>query len=314
VVLSFESVRNAAAAISEMLPVTPAWSYPLLDAAVGCEVVVKHENAQPTGAFKVRGGLNLIASVPTAELAAGLVAASTGNHAQSVAYAARRAGIPAVIVMPESAPAIKVRAVRALGAEVVLHGPAMDQSVTEARRLAAERGLRYVDPGNDPAIVHGHATVYLELFRQRPDLQAVFVPIGSGTGAAGACLVRDRLAPHCRIIGVQSDAAPAAYQAWRSGSPASAPCRTRVSGLATGVSFDLPQRVLGGRLDEFLLVSDDAMEAAMRLLASHAHTLAEAAGAAALAGLLATDAKPERVGVICTGGNASAEELRALAR
>lgn len=311
--LSFESVQNAAVAIREILPITPAWSYPLLDAEVGCEVVVKHENTQPTGAFKVRGGLNLIASLPAAEIAAGLVGASTGNHAQSVAYAARRAGIPAVIVMPESAPEIKVRAVRALGAEVVLHGPAMDQSAAEARRLAADRGLRFVDAGNEPPIVHGHATVYLELLRQRPDLEAIYVPIGSGTGAAGACLVRDRLAPDCRIIGVQSAAAPAAYQGWRSGAPASAPCRTRVSGLATGVSFDLPQRVLIDRLDDFLLVTDDAMEAAMRLLASHAHTLAETAGAAALAGLLATDAKAERVGVICTGGNASAEELLVLA-
>lgn len=311
--LSFESVEKAAAAIREILPVTPAWSYPLLDAEAGCEVVVKHENTQPTGAFKVRGGLNLIATLPAAEFAAGLVAASTGNHAQSVAYAARGAAVSAVIVMPDSAPEVKVRAVRALGAEVVLHGSTMAASATEARRLAAERGLRYVDAGNDPAIVHGHATVYLELFRQRPDLQAVFVPVGSGTGAAGACLVRDRLAPQCRIVGVQSAAAPAAYLAWKSGSPATAPCRTRVSGVATGASFELPQSVLAERLDDFLLVSDDAMEAAMRLLASQAHTLSEAAGAAALAGLLAVDARPERVGVVCTGGNASAEELRALA-
>lgn len=311
--LNFQSVENAAAVVRKILPVTPAWSYPLLDAEAGCEVVVKHENVQPTGAFKVRGGLNLIASTPTAEISAGLVAASTGNHAQSVAYAARRAGLPAVIVMPESAPDLKVRAVRALEADVVLYGPTMDQSVAEARRLAAIRGLRYVDSGNDPAIVHGHATVYLELFRQRPDLEAVFVPVGSGTGAAGACLVRDQLAPHCRIIGVQSAAAPAAYQAWTTGAPASAPCRTRVSGLATGASFDLPQSLLGDRLDDFLLVSDDDIEAAMRLLVSHAHTLAEAAGAAALAGLIATVDRPKRVGVICTGGNASAEELRVLA-
>jgi threonine dehydratase len=313
-VLSFESVENAAAILREILPVTPSWSYPLLDAEVGCEVVVKHENTQPTGAFKVRGGLNLIASAQAADIAAGLVAASTGNHAQSVAYAARRAGVPAVIVMPESASHVKVRAVRALGAEAVLHGPTLVESGAEACRIAAERGMRYVDSGNDPAIVHGHATVYLELFRQRPDLEEVYVPIGSGTGAAGACLVRDRLAPGCRIIGVQSEDAPAAYRAWKAGAPATAPCRTRVSGLATGASFELPQGVLVDRLDDFVLVSDDAMEAAMRLLATHAHTLAEAAGAAALAGLLAAGDKPQRAGVICTGGNASARELEVLAR
>lgn len=311
--LTFESIERAAAAIARTLPVTPAWSYPLLDAEVGCEVVVKHENVQPTGAFKVRGGLNLIASVPRAELAGGLVAASTGNHAQSIAYAAREAGVPAVIVMPESSPEVKIRAVRALGAAAVLHGPTMDEAVVHARALASSRSMRYVDPGNDPAILLGHATIYLELFRQRPDLQAVYVPIGSGTGATGACLVRDRLAPDCRIIGVQSSAAPAAYRAWKTKAPATAPCRTRVSGLATGTSFELTQGVLTARLDDFMLVDDDAIDAAMRVLATHAHTLAEGAGAAALAGLRASTDRPERVAVICTGGNASAEELRVLA-
>ena len=244
---------------------------------------------QPTGAFKVRGGINLALSLGADEREAGLVTASTGNHAQSVSYGARLVGSRAVIVVPESAPPGKIAAVRALGGEVVVHGPTMDEAVAEAKRLAGERGLRYVDPGNEPAIVHGHATVYLELLQRHPELEAIYVPVGSGTGASGACVVREVLAPDCRVVAVQSSSAPAAHDAWRTGRPAQVPCRTRSSGLATGMSYALPQRVLSGRLDDFVLVADQDLDDAAGLLASHAHTLAETAGAAALAGLLAAD-------------------------
>jgi threonine dehydratase len=311
--VTYEGVLAAAERIAPHLPVTPGWAYPLLDDAVHANVVVKHENVQPTGAFKVRGGINLALTLSAEERDSGLVTASTGNHAQSVCYGARLVGARAVIVVPESAPPGKVAAVRALGGEVVVHGPTMDEAVVEAKRRAREDGLRYVDPGNEPAIIHGHATVYLELFRQYPDLEAVYVPVGSGTGASGACLVRAVLARECRVVAVQSAAAAAAHDAWRTGNPAQVPCRTRSSGLATGKSFDLPQAVLGAHLDDFLLVEDADLDAAARMLASHAHTLAETAGAAALAGLLKDVRRPGRCAVVVTGGNASAEEIRALA-
>lgn len=311
--VTYAGVLAAAETIAAHLPPTPAWSYPLLDQAAGATVVVKHENVQPTGAFKVRGGVNLALGLSADERAAGLVTASTGNHAQSVCFGGRLVGTHAVIVVPQSTPAAKVAAVRALGGEVVVHGPTMDEAVHEAKRLAGEGGLRYVDPGNEPAIVHGHATVYLELLQRHPQLEAIYVPVGSGTGASGACVVRDALAPGCRVVAVQSSAAPAAHDAWRAGRPAQVPCRTRSSGLATGSSYALPQRVLAGRLDEFLLVSDDDLDDAAALLAGHAHTLAESAGAAALAGLLADPHRPHRCAVVVTGGNASADEVRALA-
>jgi threonine dehydratase len=311
--VTYEGVLAAAERIAPYLPVTPAWAYPLLDDSVGASVVVKHENVQPTGAFKVRGGINLALTLSAEELDAGLITASTGNHAQSVCYGARLVGARAVVVVPETSPAGKVAAVRALGGEVVISGPTMDEAVVEAKRRAQAEGLRYVDPGNEPAIIHGHATVYLELLRQIPDLEAVYVPVGSGTGASGACVVRKVLAPGCRVIAVQSTAAPAAYHAWRTGLPAQVPCRTRSSGLATGKSFELPQSLLADHLDDFILVEDDHLEAAARLLATHAHTLAETAGSAGLAGLLADSSRPARCAVVVTGGNASAEEIRALA-
>jgi threonine dehydratase len=311
--ITYDGVLAAAEAIAPHLPRTPAWSYPLLDRTAGVTVVVKHENVQPTGAFKVRGGVNLALGLTSEEQAAGVVTASTGNHAQSVCFGARLVGAKAVIVVPESAPAGKVAVVRALGGEVVRQGPTMDEAVDEAKRLAGERGLRYVDPGNEPAIVHGHATVYLELFQRHPDLQALYVPVGSGTGASGACVVRDVLAPDCRIVAVQSSAAPAAHDAWRAGRPVQVPCRTRSSGLATGTSYAVPQRVMADGLDDFVLVTDDELDDAAALLASHAHTLAESAGAAGLAALLADADRPQRCAVVVTGGNASAAEIRAVA-
>ncbi len=306
---SYAGVLRAADAIAAVLPPTPAWNYPVLDEIAGVLVIVKHENVQPTGAFKVRGGLTLLAEldpVPT-----GLTTASTGNHAQSVAFAARRAGIPATIVMPTSAPENKVAAVRALGAEVVTHGPTMTEAIVRSQGLAGEHGWRHVGTA-EPAIVHGHATIHLELLRAHPDLEAIYVPVGSGSSAAGACLVRDALAPGCRVVGVQSAQAPAAYDSWTAGELRTAPCTTRASGLATACAFDLPQRIMRERLDDFRLVDDDAIDGARRVLARAAHTLAEGAGAAALAGLLADPNRPARCAIVVSGGNADAHELATL--
>ena len=325
----FAEVQRAADVVRRTLPATPLQAHPLLDRAVEEQtrvaVLVKHENVQPTGAFKVRGGVHLAATLTDAERSAGVLTCSTGNHAQSVAYGARLAGVPATIVMPTSAPVGKRDAVAALGAEVVISGDSLGEAGSAARALAERRGASFICP-TDRRIVLGHATAYLELFAQATelgaDVGAVYVPIGSGTGAAGACVVRDALAPSCRVVGVQSAAAPAGWRSWRSGTIATAAATTRASGLATTTGYPLPQRMLAGHLDDFVLVTDDQIDAAARLLATTAHTLAEGAGAAALAGLLAAPPPVERggpgapdgvVAVMCTGGNASADEIARLA-
>ncbi|MCL2541776.1 MAG: pyridoxal-phosphate dependent enzyme [Nocardioidaceae bacterium] len=308
---TFEAVVEAGRVVAEAVGGTPQVAHPLLGGVVGADVVVKHEHVLPTGSFKVRGGAFLSARLSPEELAAGVVTASTGNHAQSVAYAARLAGISATVVMPSCAPQVKRDAVAALGAEVVIHGETLSEAASYAR--TGERA--FVDP-TDPRIVMGHATAYLELFRAEPGLASVYVPIGSGTGAAGACVVRDALAPGCRVVGVQSSAAPAGWRSWRSGSIEQAPSTTRASGLATVTGYPGPQAVLARGLDDFQLVSDDEIDAAARLLATHAHTLAEGAGAASLAGLLADDEAARgrgRVAVIVTGANASADEIARIA-
>lgn len=319
--LTFDDIVAAGELVAREVAATPLVAHPLLDREVGAPVLVKHEHVLPTGSFKVRGGIHLAARLSAAEAGLGLVTCSTGNHAQSVAYAARLAGTRATVVMPSTAPAVKRDAVEALGARVLVRGEVLADAAAAARALAEETGASYVDP-TDPRIVLGHATTYLELFRERPDLAAAYVPIGSGTGAAGACLVRDALAPDCQVVGVQSAAAPAGWRSWRSGTIETAPCHTRVSGLATCTGYPLPQQVLRGRLDDFLLVTDDQIDAAARLLATHAHTLAEGAGAAALAGLLSDPRLSDRsvrssgrageVAVICTGGNASVDEIARL--
>jgi len=310
----FSDVTAARPVVYRHLPPTPMWSYPALDAAAGATVFVKHENVQPTGAFKVRGGFTLLAAMPPADRERGLVTYSTGNHAQSIAYASAVHGVPCTVVMPAAANPAKVAAVRGRAAEVVLTGDDLEGAQRHAEELAAARGARLVSPGDTVELLGGVGTLYLEIFEAEPDLDAVLVPIGSGTGASAASVVAAGLAPKCRVIGVQSDASPAAHDSWHTGELQRRPNRTRVDGLATGRGYVLPQQILAGRLAEFLLVSDEQIGQAQGLLASHAHTLAEGAGAAGLAAVLA---RPDlfagrRVAVVCTGGNADAAEISAL--
>jgi threonine dehydratase len=288
------------------------WSYPVLDAAVGATVFVKHENTQPVGAFKVRGGLTLLSRLAGRER--GTVTYSTGNHAQSMAYASHVFGVPCTVVMPVAANPAKVAAVEAWGAEVVLTGEDLAAAEEHAGKLAESTGAHLVSPGDTPELLAGVGTLYLEILEAQPDLDAILVPIGSGSGAAAATVVARALAPDCKVIGVQSTASTAAYDSWRAGELVQRPNRTRVEGLATGRGFALPQQILRGALADFLLVTDDQIAEAQRLLARSAHTLAEGAGAAPLA---AITANPDRfagrkIAMVCTGGNASPAEIAAL--
>lgn len=308
------AVLAARARLSGLVVATPATSYPALDRATGAHVVVKHENLQHTGAFKARGALNLLLTTDPAERTRGVIAYSTGNHAQGIAYAARHTGTPCTVVMPENPNPVKLRAVRDLGADVVLHGAAFDDARAHAGRLAARTGARLVGAADEPAIIAGVGTLYLELLLQVPDLDVVVVPVGSGTGAAAACLVAQAVAPHLQVVAVQSDASPAAHDSWRAGRVLDRPNATRAEGLATGAGFALTQSLMTG-LSDFVLVSDDEIARAQALLLTAARTVAEGAGAAALAAVVG---QPERyagrrVAVVCTGGNATAAELgRAL--
>ena len=301
--------------IAPYLKPTPLYSYPALDALTGTRVRVKHENHQPVGAFKVRGGVNLVSQLTADERRRGVIAASTGNHGQSVAYAAEEFGVRAVICMPEQANPVKVESMRALGAEVVFHGRDFDEAREHCEKLAAAQGYRYIHSGDEPALIAGVATCTLEIIEACPDTEVIVVPVGGGSGASAACLVAKAVRPSVEVIAVQSEAAPAAYRSWTAGSLVTDTSNsTFAEGLATRTAFELPQRILRDLLDDFVLVSEDALRAATRVMIEKTRNLVEPAGAAALAAVLAD---PQRfadrtVAVVCSGGNISPAQLTAL--
>jgi threonine dehydratase len=307
-----QDILQAQKRIRPFLARTPLHSYPAINKLVGTKLFIKHENYQPVGAFKVRGGINLISQLSQEERESGVIAASTGNHGQSVAYAARLFGVKAIIVVPENANPGKVAAMQGMGAEVVFHGATFDQSKLLCETLALEHGYRYIHSGNEPLLIAGVATEALEMLEDEPDLEVIIVPIGGGSGAAGVSIVAHAVNPHIQVIGVQSEASPAAYESWRQKRMVEAPNRTFAEGLATGVAFELPQQIMQELLHDFMLVSEEEIMHAMVWMIERAHTLVEGAGAASLAAAyhMRDQLKGKKVGLICSGGNTSLEHLK----
>jgi threonine dehydratase len=311
---TFADVLAAGRRIAPYLPPTALNRYPALDELVGTEVWVKHENHQPIGAFKVRGGVNLVAQLSADEKGRGLITASTGNHGQSIAYAARLFGVRATVCVPERANPVKVASMQGLGAKLVFHGRDFDDAREHCESLAAQHGYRYVHSGDEPDLIAGVATASLEALARAPDLDVLIIPIGGGSGAAGACIVADSVRPELEVIGVQSKEAPAAYRSWREGRIAEDEMGTFAEGLATRVGFELPQRILRERLEDFVLVSDDEIRAATVQMLERTRNLIEPAGASPLAAALELRDRlaGKRVGIVASGGNVSLEQLRAL--
>lgn len=309
---AFADVLRARQVVQRFLPRTPLYRYPTLDALVGARVYVKHENFQPIGAFKVRGGVYLMSRLSPEERARGVITASTGNHGQSIAYAAALFGIRAVIVVPQNANPVKVEAIRAYGAEIRVHGRDFDDARSCCEQAAAEEGLRYISSGDEPDLIAGVATETLEILEEQPEVEIIFVPVGGGSGAAGACLVAKTMNPQIRVIGVQSARAPAAYLTWRHRRWMEAPMETLAEGLATRRPFMLPQRIMWEKLDDFILVDDEELVEGVRIYLEKAKTLAEPAGAAPLAAALRLreQIRGKTIALILSGGNLSPEQLR----
>ena len=312
--ITLADVLEARRRIRPHLRPTPLYSYGGLDELVGAEVWVKHENHQPVGAFKVRGGVNLVSQLGEDERQRGLIAASTGNHGQSVAFAARLFGVGSRICVPENANPVKLDAMRLLGAELVVHGRDFDAAREHCERLAAEHGYRYIHSGNEPLLIAGVATEALEILDDRPDIDAIIVPIGGGSGAAGACIVAKAIRPAIQVIGVQSEAAPAAFRSWQARALLGGENKTFAEGLATRVPFELPQRILWEHLDDFVLVTEDEIRSANRLMIEHTRNLVEPAGAAPLAAALKLRDRlgGKRVALVLSGGNISPAQLADL--
>lgn len=307
----FADVLAARRRIAPHLPRTPLFRYPQLDELVGTEVHVKHENHQPVGAFKVRGGVNLVAQLSDDERERGLIASSTGNHGQSLAFAGRLFGVTARICVPERANPVKMAAMESLGAELIVAGADFDDARENAERLAAEHGYRYVHSGDEPHLIAGVATEMLEIVEQQPDVEVVIVPVGGGSGAAGACIVAAAVNPELQVIAVQSEASPSAYRSWREGRPVEATSETHAEGLDTRTPFELPQRIMREHLHDFVLMSEDEIRAAQRAMIERTRNLIESAGAAPLAAALRLrdELRGRRVALVASGGNVSRDQL-----
>ncbi|MGO9975462.1 MAG: threonine/serine dehydratase [Solirubrobacteraceae bacterium] len=307
-------VLEARRTIAPHLEPTPLRRYPALDVVLGATTFVKHENLQATGAFKVRGGINLVAHLDASERAAGVFTASTGNHGQSIAYAANLFGVSATIFVPRGANPVKVAAIRSLGGEVVEHGVDFDAAREHCAQLAADRGARYVHSANEPLLIAGVATATLEILEREPQIDVIIVPVGAGSGAAGACIVAAAAGRDVDVIAVQAEAAPAAYRAWRERRLVTDEMRTFAEGLQTRVAFELPQRILTELLSDFVVVSEDQLRAATLSLIEMTHTLVEPAGAASLAAAVQVreQISDRRVALICSGANISLAQLRRL--
>lgn len=296
---------------------TPLHRYLTLDSILDAEVWVKHENHQRLGAFKMRGGINLLSQLSPEERQRGVITASSGNHGQSIAYAAGVVGAPCVVCVPEGANPGKVASIESLGAKVIHHGPYFDIANDYAMRLAKEEGYRYIHAVNEPMLIAGVGTYAMEIMEDLPDADCIIVPLGGGSGACGACIAAKSVNPAVKVIAVQAEGAPAAYMSWRAGELAEAPMQSAAEGLATARGYELPQRILRDLLDDFLLVSDEEMERAIVLHLEATHNLAEHAGAASLAGALKMkdQLSGKKIVLVMSGGNLSLDHLKAaLAR
>lgn len=309
---TFQDVLQAQRRIRPYIPPTPVHSYSALNDLIGATVYVKHENYQPIGSFKLRGGINLVSQLSADEKARGIVTASTGNHGQSVAFACRLFGVQANVVVPRGSNPGKVAAMKGMGANIIVHGEKFDDSRLHCEQLARERGYRYIHSANEPLLIAGVGTHTLELLEAQPEIDVLIVPVGGGSGAAGASIAAHAINPNIQVIGAQSTQAPAAYESWKQGKVAEAPNNTFAEGLATAVGFELTQQILREHLHDFVLVSDEEIMQGMVWMIEHAHTLAEGAGASPLAAAyrLRDELAGKKVGLICSGGNTSLVHLR----
>ena len=293
---------------------SPLLNHPVLDEWVGCRVWIKHENCNPTGAFKVRGGLNLVAQLAPEERRRGVIAASTGNHGQSLAFACRLHGVPCRIAVPRGNNPSKTAAIRAYGAEITELGVDFDDTREQVERIAADEGLRYVHTANEPALIAGVGTYALEVFDDLPGADAIFVPVGGGSGACGCVLARAGRGAPAKVIGVQAAGADAFTSSWRGPQRVT---RDRVDtiaeGIATRTTYDLTFDILKAQLDDVVTVTDAEMQDAMAASITRAHTLIESASAASLAAAR-TSGLPRSATAVCivSGGNVDVRGLMAV--
>jgi threonine dehydratase len=312
---TYADVVAAQQVVHQQLAPTPLYEWPALSQLLGCRYYLKHENHTPTTAFKVRGGLNVVARLPEEQKRRGIIGCTTGNHGQSLAYACRRFGVRCVLVVPETVNPDKLVAMRALGAEVALHGRDFDDARVHCETLAGREGLRYIHSANEPDLIAGVGTYALEIVEALPEPDVVLVPVGLGSGICGAGLVLAERCPRARLIGVQAEGAPAVTLSWRAGRPVeTAAPDTFAEGVATRVPASLTLEIMRRLVHDMILVSDEEMREGIRVLLRLTHNLAEGAGAASTAAAwkLRDQLAGKTVVGVLSGGNLDIRELARL--
>jgi threonine dehydratase len=310
-----KDVYAARKTINHYLKPTPLIYSRRLSNLLACKVYLKLENLQPTRAFKVRGGIHYMDKMKREALSHGVVTASTGNHAQSIAYAGSLFGVQVNIVMPNGVPQLKIEAVKDLGAEVITHGNYYEEAREYAERLVSEKKYLYVHASNEPLLHEGVATMHLEILEEQPDIDIVINPIGGGSGASGACIVYKTLDPRIKVIGVQAEGAPAFYRSWKDGVLRETNgVKTAAEGLATAQAYELPLRILREKLDDVVLVSDEEMKRAVKTIFITTGQVAELSGAASTAGAfkIKDQLKGKNVALLVTGGNIQSDQLASI--
>jgi len=311
--ITIDDVKSAAATIRGQVLRTPLVPAPRLSHLTGATVCVKHENMQPTGSFKERGAVVKLESLTPEERSRGVIAMSAGNHAQAVAYHARRLGIPATIVMPVGTPMVKAENTRSYGARVVLHGETLYESADRAREIAAAEGLVLVHPYDDPKIMAGQGTIGLEILEDAPDLDQIVVPIGGGGLISGIAVAVKAINPSIEIIGVEAALYPSFQNAIRhEDRPIGG--ATLAEGIAVKAVGQLPLPIVRDLVSDIILVEEPLIERAVNAYATLQRTMAEGAGAAGLAAMLAQPErfKGKRVGLVLCGGNIDARILASV--
>ncbi len=311
----FSDVLKASEIVHKFLPKTPLYHYPGLSEITGCEFYLKHENHLPTGAFKVRGGLNLISSLSGDEKKRGVISATRGNHGLSIGYSSRIFGVKAYIVVPENNNPEKNKAMKQLGVELIIYGRDFDEAREKTETLKDEYGLKYIHSANEPLLIAGVGTYTLEIFESESDIDYIFVPIGLGSGISGVSIVRNELSPKTKIIGVQAQNAPSVCLSWKEKKIVeTSSADTIADGLATRVPAEMTLEFINKYVDDIVLLSEDEIKDGIRTVIKETHNLAEGAGAAATMAVIKNKnkIKGKKVVSILSGCNIDSNNLKEL--
>jgi len=315
--ITYIDIQRARARLAPHFAPSPVRHYPLLDALVGhgIRVLIKHENHLPVNTFKVRNATSALTALSAEQAARGVVAASTGNHGQGLAWAGARLGIPVTICVPEGNNPDKNAVIRSFGARLIETGTTYDAAAAACAELAACDGLTLVHSTNNADVIAGAGTMSAEFLEQAPELDALIFALGGGSQAVGAIVARDAIKPSLQVFAVQSHGAPAQHHSWHDGQTrAGVDANTFAEGIATGSTYELTFDTLRNGLTDFVLVTEEAIAQAVRDLLRITHNLAEGAGAAGLAGLRALSSRlaGKTVGIVLCGGNLDVARLREI--